>query len=222
MAPGSDRCKPFRLNNKWLNSSIFGLWFRKSPWTQAAPTKSFGIGWSMGRTQPNQRMTSNFLAPSPSFNSDIIWKAKAENKCKFFVWLLVQSKILMADKLTIRGWPHNQDYPLCDQEPERTTHLCLNCVFAKQVWDKVANWTGHTGFGIVTDIDNIADWWTAFSKSVPKQDRRELNAVFIYSCWNIWKERNRHTFQNEALSAQQVLHLIQQEFHPKQRASQQD
>jgi hypothetical protein len=40
------------------------------------------------------------------FQPDLIWKAHTENKCKFFAWILVQNKILTADNLQLRNWPH--------------------------------------------------------------------------------------------------------------------
>jgi hypothetical protein len=39
-----------------------------------------------------------------------IWKAMAEPKCKSFAWILLQRKILTANNLAKRGWPHD---PLC-------------------------------------------------------------------------------------------------------------
>jgi hypothetical protein len=38
-----------------------------------------------------------------TFNASTIWKAETEGKHKFFAWLLVQSKILTADKLMARN-----------------------------------------------------------------------------------------------------------------------
>jgi exonuclease III len=75
------------------------------------------------------------------FDSMAIWRAKTESKHRFFAWLLVQCKILTADKLLARGWPCQPNCSLCDQEEETAEHLCLRCVFA-QVWMLVSQWTG--------------------------------------------------------------------------------
>jgi hypothetical protein len=40
-----------------------------------------------------------------TFRGDNIWKAETEGKHKFFAWLLVQSKILTADKFLASQWP---------------------------------------------------------------------------------------------------------------------
>jgi hypothetical protein len=57
------------------------------------------------------------------------------------MWLLVQCKILTADKLLARNWPCNPLCPLSDQAPESVEHLCLHCVNAKEVWLLASHWT---------------------------------------------------------------------------------
>lgn len=53
---------------------------------------------------------AHFKAAYCTFNSKAIWQAKVEGKHRFFAWLLVQQKILTADKLIARNWPCE---PLC-------------------------------------------------------------------------------------------------------------
>jgi hypothetical protein len=60
-------------------------------------------------------------------HSDAIWKAKTEGKCKFFMWLLLRWRILMADRLLTRGWPFSVLCPLCGNAPEMADHLVLGC-----------------------------------------------------------------------------------------------
>jgi hypothetical protein len=60
-----------------------------------------------------------------SFNAKALWSANAEGKHKFFGWLLLQRKILTADKLLIRNWPCNPVCIFCDQELETAVHLCF-------------------------------------------------------------------------------------------------
>lgn len=72
-----------------------------------------------------------------------IWKSKTEGKHRFFAWLLVQRKILTADKLIARNWPCQPVCSLCDQELESADHLCLHCVFAQKVWLLMAHVTNN-------------------------------------------------------------------------------
>lgn len=47
---------------------------------------------------------AQFASTYTSVQADMIWKAHMEAKHKFFAWLLVQSKILTADKMLARNW----------------------------------------------------------------------------------------------------------------------
>lgn len=58
-----------------------------------------------------------------------IWKAKAEPKCRIFAWILPQHKILTANNLAKRGWPHDPTCKLCNGALETPTHLCHDCPF---------------------------------------------------------------------------------------------
>jgi len=57
------------------------------------------------------------------FQADLIWKARAENKCKIHAWLLMHDKILTADNLQKRGWPHHEHCVLCNGPLETGLHL---------------------------------------------------------------------------------------------------
>jgi hypothetical protein len=86
---------------------------------------------------------AQFKGSYGSFKAKSIWRAPAEGKQKFFAWLLVQVKVLKADKLVVRYWPCNPICPLCNEEPEAGLHLCLLCPFAKEVWNLVRSWAGE-------------------------------------------------------------------------------
>jgi len=60
-----------------------------------------------------------------SFRPRCIWPAYAEPKHRFFTWLLVQERILTADKLQDRNWPCNPLCALCKLAPETAQHICL-------------------------------------------------------------------------------------------------
>ena len=60
-----------------------------------------------------------------------IWKAKAEPQCKFFAWMLLYKKILLANNLVKRHWPNGPICKLYGNDPETPTHLCKDCTFTK-------------------------------------------------------------------------------------------
>jgi hypothetical protein len=79
------------------------------------------------------------------FRRDLIWKAPTENKCKVFVWVLIHGKLLTADNLEKRGWPHEEHCVLCNGTLETGLHLCLCCPFAKVVWSQILSWEHFDG-----------------------------------------------------------------------------
>jgi hypothetical protein len=128
-----------------------------------------------------------------TFDSMAIWRAKTEGKHRFFAWLLVQYKILTADKLLARGWPCQPNCSLCDQEEETAEHLCLPCVFAQEVWMLVSQWTG----GLISIPDRAIssiDWWNSSMCQVLGKIKSKRASIIIYTCWSLWKERNRRIF----------------------------
>jgi hypothetical protein len=155
---------------------------------------------------------AQFLGSYRLFRGEHIWQAEAEGKHKFFAWLLIQCKILTADKMIARHWPCNPICPLCNQEPETTAHLILHCTFARQVWDKMENWTQQLvqapGQGL-----EVMNWWEKGLANLPKKKCRLKAALMIYCAWNIWKARNKRVFDNKILSPVEVFQESKAEAH---------
>ena len=93
-------------------------------------TRSFGDGQQMGNTPQAALTAFNSWAALKKMLITPIWKAKAEPKCKNFAWILLHRKILTADNLERRGWPHD---PLCNSAPETSPHLCKDCPYTNVV-----------------------------------------------------------------------------------------
>ena len=64
----------------------------------------------------------------------------------------MQAKNLTDDKLALRHWPCNPICSFYDQEAETTVHLCIHCLFAKEVWVLVKNWVGEHTVDIDEDV----------------------------------------------------------------------
>jgi hypothetical protein len=86
---------------------------------------------------------AQFRGSFTKFHRDLIWKALTENKCKVFVWILIHGKLLMADNLEKRGWPHEEHCVLCNGPLETGLHLRLCCPFAKVIWSQILSLLGQ-------------------------------------------------------------------------------
>jgi hypothetical protein len=80
-----------------------------------------------------------FLGAMIRFPAANIWRAKTEQKCKFFSWLVMHDRVLTADNLAKRNWPCDQYCPLCECMEETTPHLLTLCNYTKAVWNITAN-----------------------------------------------------------------------------------
>jgi hypothetical protein len=121
-----------------------------------------------------------FQGTFSSFNSKAIWDASAEGKHKFFSWLLVQSRILTADQLTLRNWSCDPMCILCDQELEIAGHLCLHCVYACEVWALVSTWSEGL-IQVPTLVATVESWWNGSVQGRPKQLRKQVAALLTYT-----------------------------------------
>jgi hypothetical protein len=152
-----------------------------------------------------------------SFDCLAIWKAKTEGKHRFFAWLMIQRKLLTADKLLTRNWPCNSTCTLCDQEPETGDHVLLHCGFAQEVWVLAAHWT--EGFIRVPNQNlSLAIWWNGELARLSSEDRLRCAAYLIYAAWNLWKERNRRIFDGVLSTPSRVLQLIKDEMAQRESA----
>jgi hypothetical protein len=136
-----------------------------------------------------------------------IWRAKAEPKCRFFAWTLLHKKILTANNLIKRNWPSDPFCKLCGIEPETPNHLCLNCDFAREVWSDLKRWLNLSMLDTVTMTGTIQGFWRKCRAKFDKSQRRNFDGIMIYYWWNLWKERNRRTFQHRSMQATQVAML---------------
>jgi hypothetical protein len=48
---------------------------------------------------------------------------------------------------------------------------------------------------------------------VPKAARKEFDSAVLLTSWNLWKERNRRTFDRVSRTPQELLRLIVDEAH---------
>jgi hypothetical protein len=124
-----------------------------------------------------------------TFNQKSIWRATTEGKHRLFGWLLVQNKILTADCLLARNWPCDPVCSLCDQEFETAAHICLQCVYAQQVWVLVSFWTD----GFIQVLPRYCLLKIGGTTLCWGSERRTEEGNQLYSCTRLGTSRKRGT-----------------------------
>jgi hypothetical protein len=163
-----------------------------------------------GRYSSKSAYEMQFRGTYCTFNTKAIWRAKDEEKHRLFAWLLVQNKILTADRLQARNWSCDPICRLCDQELETAQHLCLHCVYAQEVWHLVSGWSDGL-VQVPSRTVAVECWWNLAVCRRPKEEARLLAALLIYTSWNLWKERNRQVFDGVSQPPARILALIKDE-----------
>ena len=129
---------------------------------------------------------------------------RAPAKCKFFVWLVLHDRCWTADRRKRHGLQDDDTCVLCNQMSETIDHLLLGCPFSREIWFKGLRRLSWEAVTPNFQISNIADWWTAARKSIPKDVRRCFDSFVVLVCWLLWKERNNRTFDRRVQTIQDV------------------
>jgi hypothetical protein len=95
---------------------------------------------------------------------------------------------------------------LCDQELETAGHLCLHCVYKREVWDLVSTWSEGL-IQVPTHLASVELWWNGSVQGRPKHLRKRVAALLMYTAWGLWKECNRQIFQGLVLNSSGSLQL---------------
>jgi hypothetical protein len=163
-----------------------------------------------------------FVGAVAPFRSVKLWKAHTEQKCKSFAWVVLHGKILTADDLAIREWPHDSICKLSRIHPETVQHLLLDCSFSTVVRERIFAWNGSIGAAPPPLGQTIDSWRDGTLAGIPKEKRREASGAFIYTMWGTWKERNRRVFRNVAIHLEVVAYLVWEEIEQWAHAHTQD
>jgi hypothetical protein len=123
-----------------------------------------------------------------------IWRARAEPKCKFFVWLALHNRILTADNMVKRNWDCNPTCPLCYCQSETAEHLLCAYNYTEALWCSIANRFSLPDYTLMTSRGNPVEWVRFLSSQGDKQHKRKQLGILSTFWWNIWKERNRRIF----------------------------
>lgn len=127
-----------------------------------APEQPDSIIWTLttdSTYSASSAYKAQFFGGQARFLATKIWAAHAEPKCKLFGWLALHGKLLTADMLAIRGWPHEPLCPLCLHAPETANHLCKDCPFTIAIWNRMKTWDNDDSPDNRHVHQSITEWW---------------------------------------------------------------
>jgi hypothetical protein len=91
-------------------------------------------------------------------------------------------------------------------------------VFAREVWDLVSRWIGGGIVQVPTLNVSMEAWWNSSTQNLPRNIKRAVQGILMYTTWHLWKERNRRIFQGSAASPVAVFQLLKEEFRLRRQA----
>jgi hypothetical protein len=135
------------------------------------------------------------------------WHTKAEGKCLFFCWLILQNKVWTGDRINKHGGNADPVCKLCFTHQETALHMLVQCPFAKA--DGLALLHGYW-LGINTLPDTASgyrrrqEWWRQMSMTGNQgnQECKKCEQKMIYTAWHIWKEWCRRAYDNKAVTTE--------------------
>ena len=134
-----------------------------------------------------------------------IWKSWASFRCKFFIWLAINNRCWMADRLAKRGLPHLEACPFCDQEEETIQHILVGCVFTRQIWFSILQALHLPALVPSTSDTKFSSWWRKGLRLIPKDLQKVFNSLVILVAWETWKLRNSCIFEHARPSIPDLL-----------------
>lgn len=124
------------------------------------------------------------------------------------MWLLLQSKLPTADRITNHGGQTNTVCSLCCTTPETHLHMVAKCSYSKMASQQIAP---CFNFQLPTQRHRTMHCWWHLLLPQGAADRINHLQVITYTVWNIWKERCHRVFQQIAITADQLASLIRQD-----------
>jgi hypothetical protein len=83
-----------------------------------------------------------FVGESSIMGVKELWKTRAPNRCRFFIWLSLHGRCWMTGRLFKHGLRSEDTCALCSKEIETSDHLLCQCFFSTEIWFKVLRRAG--------------------------------------------------------------------------------
>jgi hypothetical protein len=96
-----------------------------------------------------------------------LWKVRAPNKCRFFLWLVLHQLCWTSEGLHRHALHDDGACALCQQELETLDHLLVRCVVNREGWWRLLHRFGWHHLAPALD-SSVVEWWLHTRKCVAK------------------------------------------------------
>ena len=123
----------------------------------------------------------------------------------FFLWIVAHARIFTLDNLMLRGHPLATWCCMCCWDREWIDHLFLHCPITHSLWAFMLQAFGiHWVMpGLVVGL--LSGWLQWFGK----HNLNIWNSVLGCLMWIVWLERNRHSFEDNEKTLDELKVLCQ-------------
>ena len=135
------------------------------------------------------RIIQGTQAPSMRGSWSWVWRTKAPQRCKVFLWLALHDRLLTNVNRAKRGMTNDPLCPLCELEYEDTKHITRHCSEAQRVW---AFFFGNR-MGIHGNRLGFREWIEENVMGCKHQE--DWPTKFITTIWYLWKWQNAACFK---------------------------
>ena len=184
----------------YLGSSDRFIWPHSKDGKYSVKT-GYHIAYSNNQNQLS--LPSSSTSNNPSF-WNLVWSIKTPQKVKQFIWRLCNNAIPVRVNLFRRKLVTSPLCPICSQEPETVEHAMLLCPWTQLVW-----FGSQLQFNpSISNLTCISQWLQQkfMLVSETKTFKDYGLALMANLLWEIWKGRNKFTFQHLGLSPHLTIH----------------
>lgn len=123
----------------------------------------------------------------------------------FCLWLALRRRLKTKPEMAKRGIQNDGLYVICSQGSETCEHLFFECMYTREVWKSVLR-----GIGILRRPLRWTDElrWIVRKCKGKSRDAKAVSTACASVIDELWRERNRRLFRNEAKDHQVVVDLV--------------
>nr|GMD68100.1 LINE-type retrotransposon LIb DNA [Ipomoea batatas] len=131
---------------------------------------------------------------------DWVWKVKTAERCRMFLWLAVKNKLLTNAVRARKQLTDEDGCTACGEFCESIDHILMHCDVARTCWRKTHTPTSFT----LRAASSFIQWLKLNCSSTEMMNDVPWSLIFTYTCWELWKARNKRIFEHVNPSPQEI------------------